>query len=50
MEPDQRNADLIVQALELESANNEGTPGDHEPKRKDGENEEELESKEATRY
>ena len=47
---DQRHADLIVQGLELESANKVGTPGGHDPRRKDGENEEELEGEEATRY
>ena len=50
MEPDQRHAVLIVQGLELESANKVGTLGDHEPRRKDGENEEELEGEHATRY
>ena len=50
IEPDQRHADLIVQELQLEGANRVTTPGEHEPRRKEGENEEELEPWEATRY
>ena len=50
IQPDQRHADLIVQELQLGSANKVITPGEHEPRRKEGENEEELEEGEATRY
>ena len=50
LEPDQRHADLIVQGLELESANRVITPGHHEPRRKEGENEDVLADEEATRY
>ena len=50
VEPDQRHADLIIQELELEKANAVLTPGEKEPKRKEGENEEELSGEEATRY
>ena len=50
VEADQRHADLIVQELALEDARGVITPGENEPRRKDGENEEELDSEEATRY
>ena len=50
MEADQRHADLIVQELALEDARGVITPGENEPRRKEGENEEELSSEEATRY
>ena len=50
VEADQRHADLIVQELALENARGVITPGENEPRRKDGENEEELSSEEATRY
>ena len=50
MEADQRHADLIVQELALENAHGVITPGENEPRRKDGENEEELSPEEATRY
>ena len=50
VEADQRHADLIVHELALERAHGVITPGENEPRRKEGENEEELSSEEATRY
>ena len=50
VEADQRHADLIVKELDLEKAHGVITPGDKEPRRKEGENEEELVPEEATRY
>ena len=44
VEADQRHADLIVQELALEDARGVITPGENEPRRKYGENEEELSS------
>ena len=46
MEPDQRHADLIVQELGLVESNSVTTPGENEPKRKEGEHEEPLEERE----
>ena len=40
VESDQRHADLIVHELALEKAHGVITPGENEPRRKDGENEE----------
>ena len=42
VEADQRHDDLIVQELALEDARGVITPGENEPRRKDGENKEEL--------
>ena len=53
VEPDQRHVDLIIQGLDLKGANNVTTPGDKEPQRKEGDNEddaEELCPAETTRY
>ena len=50
MEPDQRHADLIIQELGLHESNSVITPGENEPRPKEGENEEPLEESEATRY
>ena len=50
VEADQRHADLIVHDLALENAHGVITPGENEPRRKEGENEEELSPEEATRY
>ena len=50
VEADQRHADLIVQELAPENAHGVINPGENEPRRKDGEHEEELSSEEATRY
>ena len=49
-EPDQRHQNLIGQECALEGANDVLTPGEDEPRRKEGENEEELEEAEAPRY
>ena len=50
VEADQRHADLIVQELDLAKAHGVITPGDNEPRRKEGEDEEELNPEETTRY
>ena len=50
VEADQRHADLIVHELALEKAHGVISPGENEPGRKYGENEEELSAEEATRY
>ena len=50
MEADQQHADLIVQELVLQNAHGVITPGENEPRRKEGENEEELSPEEATRH
>merc|ERR1712078_164577 len=50
VEADQRHADLIVQELDLAKAHGVITPGDTEPRRKEGKNEEELNPEETTRY
>ena len=50
VEADQRDADLRAQELALEDARGVVTPGGNEPRRKEGENEEELSPEEATRY
>ena len=50
VEVDQRHADLIVQELALEDARGVITLRENEPRRKEGENEEELSPEEATRY
>ena len=50
MEPDQRHADLIVQELGLNDSNSVITPGENEPRRKEGDNEEPLGESEVTRY
>ena len=50
VEADQRHADLIVQELDLSNAHGVITPGEVEPRRKEGENEEELNPEETTRY
>ena len=47
---DQRHADLIVQELDLANAHGVLTPGESEPRRKEGENDEELSPSDATRY
>ena len=43
VEPDQRHADLIVQEFGLHDFNSGITPGENEPRRKEGENEKPLE-------
>ena len=50
VEADQRHADMIVQELDLSNAHGAITPGEHEPRRKEGDNEEELSPPEATRH
>ena len=50
VEADQRHADLIVQELGLSDAKGVIPPGENDPRRKEGENEEELTPDEATRY
>ena len=50
VEADQRHADLIIKELDLDNAHGVITPGENEPRRKEGENEELLEPAEATRY
>ena len=50
VEADRRHADLIVQESALENPHGVITPGENEPRRKEGENEEELSPEEATRY
>ena len=50
VEAEQRHADLIIKELDLSNAHGVITPGDNEPRRKEGENDEELIPSEATRY
>ena len=50
VEADQRHADLTLQELDLANAHGVITPGENEPRRKEGENEEALDPAEATRY
>ena len=50
VEADQRDADLIIQELELSSANSVITLGQNEPRRKEGDNEEPLSPEDATKY
>ena len=50
MEADQRHADMTVKELDLSNAHGVITPGESEPRRKEGENEEELRSVETTRF
>ena len=50
VEADQRHADLIIKELDLEQAHGVIIPGEKEPRRKEGENDEELAPEEATRY
>ena len=50
VEADQRHADMIVQELDLSNAHGVITPGECEPRRKEGENDEELSPAETTRY
>lgn len=50
VEADQRHADLIEQELAMEEACGVITPGEYEPRRKEGENEEELSEEKATMY
>ena len=50
VEPDQRDADMLVQALELKGANGVTTPWEHDPRGKEEENEVELGPSEATTY
>ena len=47
---DQRHADLIIQELEREGAHSVKTPGENEPRRKEGDNEDPLSPEEATKY
>ena len=48
--PDQRHADLLVQALELKGANGVTTPGENEARGQEEENEVELGPEEAINY
>ena len=51
IEPDQRHADLLVQALELKGTNGVTTPGENEARgQEEEENEVELSPEEATNY
>merc|ERR1712023_503305 len=50
IEADQRHADLIIQELDLASAHGVITPGENEPRRKEGENDEALDPAQTTRY
>ena len=50
VEADQRHADLIIKELDLEQAHGVTIPGGKEPRRKEGENDEELNPEEAIRY
>ena len=50
IEPDQRHADLLVQALELKGANGVTTPGENEHRGQEEDNEVELGPEEATIY
>ena len=50
VEPDQRHVDILIPFLELKGANGVTTPGEHESRSKEEENNEELEPGEATRY
>ena len=50
IEPDQRHADLLVQALELKGANGVTTPGENDTRRQEEDNEVELGPEEATNY
>ena len=50
IEPDQRHADLLVQALELKGANGVTTPGENDARGQEEENEVELGPNEATTY
>ena len=50
IEPDQRHADLLVQALELKGANGVTTPGENDSRGQEEENEAELGPEEATNY